>query len=103
MKVNELREAIKDMPGEMNVYFVGGEGLRSAQHTIKGNLIGFEQHLELASWFQDHAPNYTDSKIERETGFTNRLELIDAYKKLLAEKKEAAAALDAGTEKPADQ
>lgn len=84
MKVMELREALADMPGEMSVYLVGGRGVAEASHIFRGNLVGVEQFCELRTYFEDHTPQFQDSKIERETGFQDRLELIDAYKKLLA-------------------
>jgi len=72
------------MPGEMHVYLVNGHGVRSAAHIFRGNLIGFDQFCELASAFEDHTPNGQDTKIERETGFKDREELIAAYNALLA-------------------
>ena len=84
MKVMELREALADMPGEMSVYIVNGTGIAEAKHIFRGNLVGVEQFCELRTYFEDHTPQFQDSKIERETGFQDRLELIDAYKKLLA-------------------
>lgn len=89
MLVKELREALKDMPGEMNVYAVGGHGIASAKHIFKGNLVDVEQFCELRTYFEDHTPQFLDSKIERETGFANRDELIAAYLKLHASAIEA--------------
>lgn len=90
MTVIELREALAKMPGEMNVYFVGGEGVRSAKHIFRMNMIGVEQFCEVAGYFQDHSRDMEDSLIERETGFQNRHELIEAYKALRDAGKEAA-------------
>lgn len=86
MLVKELRKALKKMPGEMNVYLVGGNGVASAKHLFKLNLIGIEQSCELRTYFEDHTPDMQDGLIERETGFNTREELIAAYKKLAAEK-----------------
>lgn len=80
MKVNELRSLLEDMPGEMSVYLVGGAGVRSAAHIFALNLIGAEQFCELATYTQEHTEDLLDAKIERETGFKNRDELIEAYK-----------------------
>lgn len=82
--VKELRAKLEDMPGEMNVYVNDGRGLLSVEHIFRANLVGMEQFCELL-FFGDgpHTPQFEDSKIERETGFANRDELIDAYKALL--------------------
>lgn len=82
MLVKELRKALEDMPGEMNVYFVGGNGVAEARHIFRGNLIGVEQFCELRSYFEAHTPQFQDTKIERYTGFNNRDDLIAAYLKL---------------------
>lgn len=79
MKVNELRDALKDMPGEMNVYALSGEGFASAKHIFRLNLIGVEQFCEIVTYRQEHTPEMEDAKIQRETGFNNRDELIAAY------------------------
>lgn len=79
MLVKELRDALAEMPGEMNVYLVTGHGVRSAMHIFRGNLIGVEQFCEIASHFEDHTSQFEDIKIERETGFKNRDQLIAAY------------------------
>lgn len=82
MLVKELRKALKKMPGEMNVYLVGGEGVASAKHLFELNLVGVEQCCQLRTYFQDHTPDMQDSLIERHTGFSTREELIEAYKAL---------------------
>lgn len=82
MRVSELRKALSDMPGEMGVYFNDGMGIASAKHIFRGNLIGVEQFCEIIAYGQEHTPPFEDSKIERETGFKNREELIAAYKAL---------------------
>jgi hypothetical protein len=82
MLVKELRKALAKMPGEMNVYAVGGHGIASAQHTFKLNLTGVEQFCELRTYFEEHSPQLFDGLIERETGLQNRRELLDAYKAL---------------------
>lgn len=82
MLVKELRKALKKMPGEMNVYLVGGEGIASAKHLFALNLVGVEQSCQLRTYFQDHTPDMQDSLIERHTGFNTREELIEAYKAL---------------------
>lgn len=84
MVVKELRKVLAKMPGEMNVYAVDGVGIRTAKHIFRANLVGVEQFCELARWGEDHTPQFEDSKIERETGFKDRDELIAAYKALLA-------------------
>lgn len=86
MKVMELRAALADMPGEMNVHLLGGEGVRSAKHIFTLNLVRVEQHCELATYFQEHTEDMLNSKIERETGFKNRDELIAAYKAVVEAK-----------------
>lgn len=83
MKVMELREALAEMPGEMNVYLLDGMGVKSAKHICALNLIGVEQRCEIVTYREEHTADLLDSKIERETGFKDRDELIDAYKKLL--------------------
>jgi len=83
MLVEELRKALAKMPGEMNVYLTGGNGIASAKHLFKLNLVGVEQSCELRTYFEDHTPDMQDSLIERHTGFNTREELIDAYKKLV--------------------
>ena len=82
MLVKELRKQLEEMPGEMNVYLVDGEGVQSAKHIFKANLVGVEQFCELRSYFQDHTPQFQDTLIERETGFNDRRALLDAYHKL---------------------
>jgi hypothetical protein len=83
MKVSELREALADMPGEMNVHIPSGEGVMSVKHIFRMNPIGVEQFAEITVFGGDpHTPEMEDSKIERETGFKNRDELIAAYLKL---------------------
>lgn len=79
MDVKELREMLANMPGEMLVYNVAGHGIRSAEHIVRLNLIRMEQFCELATYFEDHTEQLEDMKIERETGFKNRDELIAAY------------------------
>lgn len=86
MLVSELRDVLAKMPGEMNVYLGDGEGVKSAAHIFKLNLIGVEQFCELVTFYQDHTPQLEDSLIERETGFKDRIELIAAYKELKAQK-----------------
>ena len=83
MKVSELREALAEMPGEMNVYIPSGEGIRSVKHIFRINLVGVEQFAEVTIFGGDsHSPDMQDALIERQTGFTNRNQLIDAYLKL---------------------
>ena len=84
MKVMELREALADMPGEMSVYLWSGTGVKSAKHIFALNLVRVEQFCELITYEQQHTEDMLDSKIERETGFRNRDELIAAYKALTA-------------------
>lgn len=86
MKVNELREALAEMPGEMNVHLLDGIGVKSAKHIFALNLVRVEQWCEIISYAQEHTDDMLDSKIERETGFKNRDELIQAYKALAAER-----------------
>ena len=86
MQVKELRKALAKMPGEMPVFAVNGNGIASAKHIFRLNLVGVEQFCELRTYFEDHTPDMQDSLIERNTGFNTREELIDAYKKLKAEK-----------------
>lgn len=82
MRVSELRTALVNMPGEMNIYLKDGEGIKSAAHIFSLNLIGADQFCELITYSQDHTSQLEDSLIERETGFNNREELIIAYKAL---------------------
>lgn len=83
MKVSELRDALFKMPGEMNVHIPSGEGMLSVKHVFRMNLIGVEQFAEVTFYGGDpHTPDMEDAKIERETGFKNRDELIDAYLEL---------------------
>lgn len=84
MKVMELRAALASMPGEMNVYLLGGSGVKSAQHIFALNLVRVDQFCELITYEQEHTEDMLDSKIERETGFKNRDDLIAAYKRALA-------------------
>lgn len=79
MQVKDLRKLLKKMPGEMGVYLTDGMGVRTANHVFKGNLIGVEQFCEIVGFFQDATPPFEDTLIERQTGFKNRKELIDAY------------------------
>lgn len=81
MKVMELREQLKDMPGEMYVYIAGDDahGIASAKHIFRGNLIGVDQFCELRTAFQEHTPQFEDIKIERYTGCKDRDELIEAF------------------------
>lgn len=85
MKVMELRAALADMPGEMPVYLLGGTGVSSAKHIFGLNLVRVEQWCEIISYGQGHTEDMLDSKIERETGFKNRDELIAAYKAISAQ------------------
>jgi len=83
MKVYELRKALADMPGEMNVYIPSGAGVMSVKHIFRMNLIGVEQFAEITIYGGDpHTPDMEDSLIERQTGFKNRDELIAAYLEL---------------------
>lgn len=83
MKVSELRDALAKMPGEMSVFIPSGEGMSSVKHVFRMNLIGVEQFAEVTFYGGDpHTPDMEDAKIERETGFKNRDELIAAYLKL---------------------
>ncbi len=89
MQVKELRELLADMPGEMCVYVPEGSGLMSVQHTFRANLVGVEQYCELLFFGMNehrHTPQFQDGKIERETGFKDRDELIAAYKRLQSDK-----------------
>ena len=80
MKVSELREALAGMPVEMNVYIPSGEGIASAKHIFRMNLVGVEQFAEITIFGGDpHTPDMEDSLIKRKTGFENREQLIDAY------------------------
>lgn len=82
MLVKELRKALADLPGEMNVYVPTGEGIMSAKHIFRGNLVGVEQFAELTVFLKgmdEHTPEFQDSKIERETGCKDRDALIAAY------------------------
>ncbi|OWV67893.1 hypothetical protein ATY76_13260 [Rhizobium sp. R339] len=80
MKVSELRDALSEMPGEMNVHIPSGEGVMSVKHIFRLNLVGVEQFAEITIFGGDpHTPDMEDSKIERFTGFKNRDELITAY------------------------
>jgi hypothetical protein len=82
MRVNELRDALAEMPGEMAVYLKDGKGVKSAEHIIRLNLVGAEQFCELITYGEDHTAQLEDSLIERETGFSDRNALIAAYKRL---------------------
>lgn len=83
MMVKDLRDALSKMPGEMAVFIPSGEGIASVKHVFRMNLIGVEQFAEIAVYGGDpHTPDMEDAKIERETGFKNRDELIDAFLKL---------------------
>jgi hypothetical protein len=83
MKVSELRDALKNMPGEISIYIPSGEGISSVKHIFRGNLIGVDQFCELTFYGGDpHTPDFQDALIERETGFKDRRELLDAYKAL---------------------
>ena len=82
MNVKQLRKLLAKMPGEMNVYLLGGTGVASAKHIFAMNLVGIEQWCEITAYGQKHTEDMLDSKIERETGFKNRDELIAAYKAL---------------------
>lgn len=83
MLVKELREALAKMPGEMTVHVPDGTGVASVKHVFRMNLVGVEQFAEICIYGGDpHTPDMEDAKIERETGFKNRDELIAAYLKL---------------------
>ena len=86
MLVKDLRKALADMPGEMGVYVKEGTGIKSAAHIFRMNLIGVEQFCEIITYLDhDHTPQLEDALIERETGFTNRRELLVAFKALKSE------------------
>ena len=83
MLVKELRDALNKMPGEISVHVPDGAGIRSIKHIFRGNLVGVKQFAEITIFGgDDHTPDFEDGLIERETGFKNREELIEAYKKL---------------------
>lgn len=83
MKVSELRAALAEMPGEMNVHIPSGEGVMSVKHVFRMNLIGVEQFAEITIFGgDDHTPDMQDMLIERKTGFENREQLIAAYLEL---------------------
>lgn len=85
MTVSELREILKSMPGEISIYIPSGEGVMSAKHIFRGNLIGVDQFCEITIFGGDpHTPDFQDALIERETGFPDRKQLIAAYKALVA-------------------
>lgn len=89
MLVKELREALEDMPGEMPVYNVAGHGVLSAKHIFRGDLVSVTQFCELLIFTEgnhQHTPQFQDSKIERNTGFKDRDELIAAYLKMKRDK-----------------
>jgi hypothetical protein len=91
MKVSELRSALAEMPGEMNVHIPSGEGVMSVKHVFRMNLIGVEQFAEITIFGgDDHTPDMQDALIERRTGFENRDQLIDAYLKLRSAQEVAA-------------
>ena len=80
MKVSELRDALLEMPGEMNVHIPSGEGVMSVKHIFRMNLVGVEQFAEITIFGGDpHTPDMQDALIERQTGFENREQLISAY------------------------
>lgn len=97
MKVMELRDLLANMPGEMSVYNVKGEGIGSAKHIFRANLIGVEQFCEIITFFEDHTPDFQDTLIERETGFKTRRELLDDHARL---KKACAELLAAKEDQP---
>ncbi|NTJ46840.1 hypothetical protein G6K93_07410 [Agrobacterium rhizogenes] len=81
--MSELRDALLEMPGEMNIYVPSGEGILSVKHIFRMNLVGVEQFAEITIFGGDpHTPDMQDSLIERQTGFQNRDELISAYLEL---------------------
>lgn len=82
MLVKELRKLLKKMPGKMSVYNAKSEGIQSAKHIFMANLVGVEQFCEVVTAFEKHTPDFVDTLIERETGFKNRRELLDDYKRL---------------------
>lgn len=83
MRVKELRKALKTMPGEMNVHIPSGEGVMSIKHVFRMNLVGVEQFAEITIFGgAPHTPDMEDALIERQTGFKNRDELIEAFLKL---------------------
>jgi len=84
MKVMDLRKALAEMPGEINVHLLDGIGVKSAKHVFALNLVRVEQWCELVSYSQEHTEDLLDGKIQRETGFKNRDELIAAYKAAIA-------------------
>ncbi len=85
MKVHELREALKDMPGEMSVYDINGLGIASVKHIYRGDLVAVTQFAEIRTYTDpDHTPQFEDAKIERYTGFKDRDGLIEAYLALKA-------------------
>jgi hypothetical protein len=101
MQVKELREKIANLPGEMPVYFVGGEGLCSVLHRFEIDLRGdVSQSLELRSYFQAHGPALTDLRLDQAkltvdqavadhralkgSGFESAAELLTAYRDLQA-------------------
>jgi len=84
MKVYELRELLKAMPGEMCVYNMSGNGLASVKHVVELNLEPRRHESVLWNAFFSDPENLQDTLIERETGFKDRRGLISAYKELLA-------------------
>ena len=91
MKVHELIKQLQEMPHNLSVHLTNGYGIRSAFHQIRGNLVGFDQICYLVTYFEDDPEEYPDGLIKTETGFANRLELIEAYQKLLKESKQTEA------------
>ena len=82
MNVLELIKLLEAMPHNANVYMPDGLGITEANLIFAANLVGVEYFCELVPFCQIATLQFQDSKIERETGFKNRDELIDQYKKL---------------------
>ena len=84
MKVIELIKQLSEYPQHLNIYKLDGTGLASVKQIDRLNLIGLDQFVELRFYddTEDYTPNLQDALIERETGFQDRQQLIDAYKAL---------------------
>uniref|UniRef100_A0AAU8HY22 Uncharacterized protein n=2 Tax=unclassified Caudoviricetes TaxID=2788787 RepID=A0AAU8HY22_9CAUD len=81
MRVSELLEILEDVNPHLSLHMKEGVGIKSVKVINSMNYVGVESFVEILTFYDgEHTPELGDTLIERETGFKNREELIEAFK-----------------------
>lgn len=86
MTVGELLEALEGVNPHLSIFHVEGVGMKSIKVVNRLNLVGVESFVEFLLYSDrvGHTEELEDCLIERNTGFKNREELIEAYQEMKA-------------------